>query len=82
MLSNGTIRGIRENEMKTIVFTGMDEKDLNQQQFAWLTSGTTKIIVKQWPDELLPITAESRTPMTKLAQLKHQKSRRVDYQEQ
>jgi hypothetical protein len=68
--------------MKTVILTGMSELDLNNQQWAWQTSGTRKTIFKQWPDELLPLTMQSPRSMQKLLPVSDRLSRKIDYKEE
>jgi len=67
--------------MKTIVLTGMSATDLNNQQWAWQTTGAKKTIVKQWPDELLPLRMQLPRPGQKLMPASNQHSRKLDYEE-
>jgi hypothetical protein len=67
--------------MKTINLTGMSELDLNNKQWSWQTNGTKKTIVKQWPDELLPL--QMRAPMRgkQILFREDRLSRKIDYEE-
>jgi hypothetical protein len=66
--------------MKTVTLTGMDETDLNQKQWVWQTTGSPKRIIKQWPDERLPMTMQAQRFGQKI-QFKDQISRRLDYED-
>ena len=66
--------------MKTITLIGMDEADLNKKRWDWQTSGSKKTIIKQWPDERLPLKVKSPAPGTK-AEPSDQFSRRIDYED-
>lgn len=59
----------------------MDEYDLNQKQWAWQTTGSNKKIMKQWPDERLPLNFRDIRPGQKLDRFLDQYSRRIDYEE-
>jgi hypothetical protein len=67
--------------MKTIVLTGMSELELNNKQWTWQTSSTKKTIVKQWPDERLPMRMRSPMPGQKILFNEDQVSRKIDYEE-
>jgi len=58
----------------------MDESDLNRKQWDWQTSGSKKTVLKQWPDEHLPMAMTSRPFGTKLDTFPDQYSRRIDYE--
>jgi hypothetical protein len=67
--------------MKTITLTGMDEVDLNKKQWDWQTTGPAKKIIKQWPDEHLPMRVRHQTPGMKLDKFPDQYLRRLDYKD-
>jgi hypothetical protein len=68
--------------MKTIVLTGMSETDLSNQQWIWETSGAKKKIVKQWPDEHLPLRMRSPIPMQKILPTQDQLSGKIEHDEE
>jgi hypothetical protein len=70
----------QQREMKTITLTGMDEADLNKKQWDWQTSGQSKKILKQWPDERLLLQMKNKQPGSKIVHA-DQFSRRVDYED-
>ena len=63
--------------MKTITITGMGETDLNKKQWDWQTTGAPKRIVKQWPDEHLPLKMQHRPRHTKIEFKDDQYSQRI-----
>jgi hypothetical protein len=66
--------------MKKIVFTGMDEADLNKKQWEWQTTGGKKTILEQWPDERLPLTMKPPQAGRKI-EFSDQVSRRIEYED-
>jgi hypothetical protein len=65
--------------IETITLTGKDEIDLNRKQWGWQTGGPTDVvIVKQHPDQLLPIMMSARPRFAKI-EATNRFSRRIDY---
>jgi hypothetical protein len=67
------------DDIKTEIFTGMDESDLNRKVWNWQTQNLVTI-VKSHPDEHLPINVKPARPYSKI-QFSDQWSRRVDYRQ-
>jgi hypothetical protein len=74
-------RRAQEQTMQTITLTGMSETDLDQKQMDWQRMPPNKKIIKQWPDEHLPMKMRYRPPLTKIEFKDDQYSRRIDYEE-
>jgi len=56
------------------------ETDLNRKQWDWQTGGSIDVvIVKQHPDQLLPMVMRARRPFAKIEMTDDRFSRRIDY---
>jgi hypothetical protein len=66
--------------MASKTFTGKDQKDLDQQEWAW-RSQSPNVVTKTYPDELLPVLA--RKPGGKFAPISNvdRVSRKIDYED-
>ena len=63
--------------VETIKLTGKDKFDLDKQQWDW-RNATDVFIVKQHPDELLPMVMSARPRFSKIEAV-DRFSRRIDY---
>jgi hypothetical protein len=84
MLTLVRVSNHQENPMsekiETITLTGKDETDLNRKQWDWQTGGSIDVvIVKQHPDQLLPMVMRARRPFAKIEMTDDRFSRRIDY---
>lgn len=67
--------------MKTKTLLGVDESDLNKKQWEWQTTSASPIkILRQWPDEMLPIEARPVLSGAKIL-ARDQFKRRIDYED-
>jgi hypothetical protein len=79
LVSNHQENPMSEN-IETITLTGKDETDLNRKQWDWQTGGSIDVvIVKQHPDQLLPMVMRARRPFAKIEMTDDRFSRRIDY---
>jgi hypothetical protein len=65
-------------DIKTEVFTGMDEGDLNRKVWEWQAKNLVTITTSH-PDELLPLNFKARERFSKVENFPDQWSRRIDY---